>query len=204
MPILPAEPDIFPDDLWDPLCTVRVQKEDRRWWCLHTKPRQEKSVARDLRHKLVPFYLPQVVNESRTPQGRKIRSVLPLFTSYVFLFGDDFERVEALKGNRLAHVLEVKDQTCLDHDLSQIYRMLASGLPVQPEPTIPVGARVRIANGPLTGIEGRVVRRGKRDHFVAAVHFLGSGATVELEDWQVERLPDDDGPEPAGETEAVG
>jgi hypothetical protein len=43
----------------------------------------------------------------------------------------------------------------------------------------------------LTGIEGKVIRRGKRDQFVAVVHFLGSGATVDLEDWQVEQLPDE-------------
>jgi transcription antitermination factor NusG len=69
--------------------------------------------------------------------------------------------------------------------------MLASGLAVVPEPTVPVGARVRILNGPLTGIEGKVLRRGKRDQFVAVVRFLGSGATVDLEDWQVEQIPDE-------------
>jgi transcriptional antiterminator RfaH len=69
--------------------------------------------------------------------------------------------------------------------------MLASGLAVVPEPTVPVGARVRILSGPLTGIVGQVIRRGKRDQFVAVVHFLSSGATVDLEDWQVEQLPDE-------------
>jgi transcriptional antiterminator RfaH len=80
----------------------------------------------------------------------------------------------------------------LHHDLRQIHQMLASGLVVVPEPTVPVGARVRILTGPLTGIEGRVIRRGKRDQFVALVHFLSSGATVDLEDWQVEQLPDEE------------
>ena len=53
---------------------------------------------------------------------------------------------------------------------------------------MPVGARVRITTGPLTGIVGTVIRRGKRDQFVAVVHFLGRGATVDLEDWQVETV----------------
>ena len=79
----------------------------------------------------------------------------------------------------------------MHHDLRQIHQMLASGLAVGAEPVVPVGARVRIMTGPLTGIEGRVIRRGKRDQFVAVVHFLGSGATVDLEDWQVEQLPDE-------------
>ena len=68
--------------------------------------------------------------------------------------------------------------------------MLASGLAVIAEPMVPVGSRVRILNGPLAGIEGKVVKRGKRDQFVAVVQFLGSGAMVELQDWQVEQLHD--------------
>src|SRR6478609_5795204 len=99
MPILPAEPDLYPPDLWQVDSTE--SQEGRRWWCLHTKPRQEKAAARDLRLKQVAYYLPQVIHEDRTPQGRKTRAIVPLFTSYLFLLGDDRERVEALRGNRL-------------------------------------------------------------------------------------------------------
>jgi transcriptional antiterminator RfaH len=186
MPILPAEPDLYPSNLWQ---DEQLQsRQDSRWWCLHTKPRQEKAAARDLRTRGVAYYLPQVVHEDRTPQGRKTRSVVPLFTSYLFLLGDERDRVEALKGNRLAKVLEVADQEALAHDLRQIHQMLSSGLAVVPEPLMPVGAKVRIRTGPLTGIEGTVIRRGKRDQFVAVVQFLGRGATVDLEDWQVEQV----------------
>jgi transcriptional antiterminator RfaH len=200
MPILPTEPDLHPGDLWERHDREESQQEfqGRKWWCLHTKPRQEKASARDLRAQNIPYYLPQVVREERTPQGRKIRSVVPLFTSYLFLLGNDRDRILSMKGNRLVHVLDVPDQEALHHDLHQIHQMLASGLLVVAEPTVPVGARVRILSGPLTGIEGRVIRRGKRDQFVAVVHFLGSGATVDLEDWQVEQVAEEGGRAAAG------
>ena len=191
MPILPAEPDLYPADLWSEV--ESGTRAGETWWCLHTKPRQEKAAARHLRTRAITYYLPQVVHEDRTPQGRKTRSVIPLFTSYLFLRGNDHDRVEALKGNRLVNVLEVADQDRLTHDLRQIHQMLSSGLAVVPEPVMPVGARVRIKSGPLTGIEGTVIRRGKRDQFVAVVRFLGRGATVDLEDWQVERVQDEEG-----------
>ena len=187
MPILPAEPDLHPASLWQ---GGGRGAPTERWWCLHTKPRQEKAVARVLRAQDISYYLPQVVKVDRTPQGRQIRSVVPLFTSYLFLLGDDFARVEALRGNRLVKVLEIVDQETLIQDLRQVHQMLSSGLTVVPEPVMPVGARVRIKTGPLTGIEGTVIRRGKRDQFVAIVQFLGRGATVDLEDWQVERIDD--------------
>lgn len=186
MPILPAEPDLYPADLWEVRETL--DDESRRWWCLHTLPRQEKAVARHLCSQRVAYYLPQIVNESRTPQGRKIRSIAPLFTSYVFLLGNEMDRFFAIKSNRLVRVLTVDDQARLATDLRQIHQLLSSGLTVVPEPVMPVGSRVRITSGPLQGIIGTVIRRGKQDRFSATVEFLGCGATVDLEDWQVERV----------------
>ena len=188
MPILPAEPDFYPPDLWEDPNAIPRSGEEAVWWCLHAKPRQEKATGRELRKLGLTFYLPQVLKEDRTPQGRKIRSVIPLFPGYLFLHGDFNDRLSALCGNRLVSVLEVGDQASLERDLKQIHKMLSSGLLVEPEPTAPVGSRVKIITGPLTGIEGTVIRRGKRDQFVAVVRFLGRGATVDLEDWQVERI----------------
>jgi transcriptional antiterminator RfaH len=159
-------------------------------------PRQEKAVARHLRAARIAYYLPQVVKEDRTPAGRRIRSVVPLFTSYLFLLGDDAERLAALRSNRLVRVMEVPDQDALVHDLRQLHQMLSSGLTVLPEPVMPVGARVRIKTGAMAGIEGIVVRRGKREQFVAMVHFLGQGAMVEFEDWQAEKLDEHPDAEP--------
>jgi transcription antitermination factor NusG len=188
MPILPAEPDIHPQNLWE---AAELGDLTGRWWCLHAKPRQEKAVARTLRIRNIAYYLPQAVKIDRTPQGRKIRSVIPLFTGYLFLLGDEYARVEALRTDRLANVLEVHDQGMLVRELRQIHQVLSSGLVVLPEPTMPVGSRVRIKSGPLMGVVGTVIRRHQRDHFVAVVQFLGRGATVELQDWQVERLDDE-------------
>ena len=44
---------VFPEDLFSAVRT------DRTWWVLHTKPRTEKALARDLRHAGVPHFLPQ-------------------------------------------------------------------------------------------------------------------------------------------------
>jgi len=183
MPILPAEPEIFPDDLWEE--NGPKAGSERRWWCLHTKPRQEKALARALRVREIVHYLPQIAQESRTPGGRKIRSLIPLFPGYMFLLGDDHQRFEALQGNHLANLLAVPDQTALEGELRQIHRLLSSGLPVFPEPTLVVGTSVKILVGPLKGLVGTIVRRGERDRFVALVRFLGKGATIDLQDWQV-------------------
>jgi transcriptional antiterminator RfaH len=190
MPILPAEPEMYPPDLWssedhrpDP-----SHGDGRRWRCLHIKPRREKATARHLREARVPYYLPMVFHESRTPQGRKLRSQVPLFAGYLFLLGDDVERLAAYRTDGLVNCLEVGDQASLDRDLRQIHRVLGSGLPVVPEATHPVGAEVRILGGPLAGLVGTVIRRDGGERFTAVVRFLGRGVSIELQDWQVERV----------------
>jgi transcription antitermination factor NusG len=188
MPILAAEPEMYPVTLWEG--DSAAADPGRRWWCLHTKPRQEKSLARDLRKRRIAHYLPQVVQVSRTPCGRKIRSLLPLFPGYMFLRGNDYDRVEARRGNHLARALDVPDQESLERDLRQIHQLLSSGLPVAPEPSYVVGTKVRILAGPLNGIVGTVIRRDGRDRFVALVHFLGRGARITLRDWQAEQVQD--------------
>jgi transcriptional antiterminator RfaH len=187
MPILPAEPECYPPDLWEHESAVKAQA-DSQWWCLHTKPRQEKSLARDLYNQRLAYYLPQVVREDYTPQGRKTRSIIPFFPSYLFLFGDERARVDALRGNRLVNVLNVVDQATLERDLRQIHQMLRSGLSVSSAHSVSIGSKVKILTGPLEGIEGTVIRRGNRDQFVAVVNFLRQGAVVDLQDWQVERI----------------
>ena len=96
-----------------------------------------------------------MANESRTPGGRKIRSMLPLFPGYMFLHGDDYQRVEAMQGDHLANILEVANQAALEQDLRQIHQMLSSGLPIAPEPTHVVGATIRTLVGPLRGSSAR-------------------------------------------------
>ena len=108
MPILATEPELYPDALWDGegiLADSRLQ-----WWCLHTKPRQEKSLARALRKQGITHYLPQVLNESRTPRGRQIRSKIPLFPGYLFLLGDVQEPRKPLAETISANLLQVPDR----------------------------------------------------------------------------------------------
>ncbi len=188
MPILPSEPDIYPPSLWEAAENPEVF-DGSRWWCLHTKPRQEKATARQLFSRQIPFFLPQIARESRTPAGRRLRSFLPLFPGYVFLLGDEQQRAEALARSNLVQVLEVVDQSGLERDLRQVHRLLSSGFDLTAEPRWPIGSHVRIVSGPLTGLVGLVVRRGKCDRFTALVQFIGQGVTVDLQDWQVEPEP---------------
>lgn len=184
MPILAQETSLFPDDLLEP---SDGRASDRRWWAIHTKPRQEKSLARELLQQEIPFYLP-LVARNRLIRGRKVQSYIPLFTSYVFLFGTDDQRVESLKTNRVAFTLEVPEGERLREDLRQVRQLIDTGAPLTVEARLTPGRRIRIRGGAMAGLEGTVLVRRRQTRLVVAVDFLKQGISVEIDDFLLEPI----------------
>ncbi len=113
--------------------------------------------------------------------GRKRRGMMPLFTSYVFLCGDEQARRLALMTNRVCRTLEVHDQQRLIRELEAIQRALAASANLEPYPAPAVGQRCRIKAGPFEGIEGIVVERRTRARLVLGVHLINNGASLEVD-----------------------
>ncbi len=178
MPILSAEPDRYPADLFDGSAPTAA---GRAWYVLHVRPRQEKSLARQLHAAGVPHYLPSVPRSSRI-RNRVFTAHVPLFPGYLFLFADRDERITALASNRVVHTLEVHDQPRLWDDLRQVHRLLGTGVPVTAESRLAPGTPVEITTGPLAGLCGTVVRTASGRRFVVRVDFIHQGASVLLED----------------------
>ena len=84
MPILAPEPEIYPENLLD--CPDVGHEENRGWWVVHTRPRQEKALARRLAAADIANYVPQVERRYRSPGGRKRVSYAPLFHVYSFVY----------------------------------------------------------------------------------------------------------------------
>jgi transcriptional antiterminator RfaH len=183
MPLLPLEPFVFPDDLLEQ--PAADPEESARWWVLHTKPRAEKSLARRLLRSSTPFFLPLCKRQWRH-RGRLLRSYVPLFPGYVFLRADSPFVFRTVETNLVARVLHVEDQTQLHSDLSRVYCLIATDAPLTPEERLKPGALVEITSGPLAGLEGKVLRRGKQLKFIVEVQFLQSGVSVEIESWMIE------------------
>jgi transcriptional antiterminator RfaH len=175
MPVLAAEPTVYPDDL----LTVPLPGDDQSavWHVLHTKPRQEKSLARELLLKEIAFYLP-LTSRRWDLRGRVMVSHLPLFPGYLFLRAGREDLLTALSTRRVVRQLDVPDQQRLDEDLRQVQRLLSSGLEVDAQDRPVVGQEVEITSGPLTGFRGRVLRTASGNRFVVQVDFIQRGASV--------------------------
>lgn len=182
MPILPQEPDIWPEDLFD------QASPEETWWALYTLPRREKDLMRRLMRMEIPFYGPLIKRRSRSPAGRSRTSYVPLFPGYVFLHGSEEQRYRSLTTNCVSRCLQVSDGGLLAQDLRQIHQLICSDAPLTPEARIEPGMRIRVRSGSLAGLEGVVIRRRGSERLLVIVHFLQQGASVQLEDYQVERI----------------
>jgi transcriptional antiterminator RfaH len=166
---------------------VAVGRFEGRWFVAHTKPRQEKALARDLLRLRDRYFLP-MYEATRRSRRRRWKALLPLFAGYVFVCGSEDDRLVALKTHRIVRLIEVEDQAPLVAELSAIERLLAAGQSVDPRSSLAAGRRCRIRTGPLAGLEGRVERRKDRTRFVVNVTILGQGATVEIDADSVEPM----------------
>jgi transcriptional antiterminator RfaH len=184
VPLLPKETDVFPQDL---LAPDFAQSGNRNWWTLYTRVRQEKSLARELLAWKIPFYLP-LVKQFHLHRGRKRSSFLPLFSSYIFVFATDEERIRALSTDRVAQSLPVADPDGLLRDLRQIQRLIQAEVPLTIESKLQPGTHVRVKSGVLAGLEGVVQARTKPTRLVVLVNMLKQGVSLEVEDFVLDRI----------------
>jgi transcriptional antiterminator RfaH len=186
MPILAPEVSLFPPDLLDR--PTIGDETDARWWALYSLPRREKQLMRRLKTHGLAFYAPVVPKRTRAPSGRVRVSHVPLFSGYVFLYGAGGERYAAMTSNCVSRCLEVPDGRQLTVDLRRIQQLIACGEPLTPEARLDAGRLVRVRSGAFLGMEGVVIRRANETRLLVAVNFLQRGASVLLDDCQVEPI----------------
>jgi transcriptional antiterminator RfaH len=150
------------------------------WWVAHTKSRNEKALAHDLVAKNIRYFLPMTWKVQRRSH-RTLRSLLPLFSGYLFFCGQETERVELLRTNRVANVIIVKDQEKLLKELIQFEQALRAGAPLTPYKYIKAGQRCRVVAGPLLGLEGIVIQIKNVARLLLQIDMLGQAASVEID-----------------------
>ena len=151
-----------------------------QWWVVHTKSRNEKALAHDLIRRKISYFLPMSWKVRRKSR-RTIRSLLPLFGGYLFFCGQENDRIELLRTDRVANLIEVKDQQRLLRELQQVEQALKAGVPVTPHKYVREGQKCRVMAGPLLGLEGVVATTRGATRLVLQVDMLGQAASVEID-----------------------
>jgi hypothetical protein len=165
-----------------PLLPIRGSITDitGEWWVAHCRSRLEKSFAHDLCRLGIDYYLP-LVPRTIFSGGRKRKALHPLFPSYVFFAGSEDARLAALRTDRLANVLPVREQLALINELSAVEKALCSDFAIDLYRHVAIGQRYRIRSGPLEGVTGIVVERADQVTFVIEISMLRQGAAMTVD-----------------------
>jgi transcriptional antiterminator RfaH len=182
MPLLDREPMVFPDHLLR--SEFESVKDAGNWWLLYTKPRMEKAISRSLLAREMGFFLPLYERRWRKG-GRAFHSYLPLFPSYLFLFGDEKSRFAALETKQVVQMQRVEDQAQLHRELMAVYQLVSSDAPLLPEERLQPGTPVEVVAGPFKGLHGKFIRRGAEKRLLVEVQMLQCGVSVEVESWMI-------------------
>src|SRR5579859_2476744 len=162
---------------------------DSAWYALYTRHQHEKMVDQVLTNKGFNTFLPLYATKHNWKDRTKALS-LPLFPCYVFLKGGIERRLQILTTPGIYGLVSSAGQPSAipDLEIEAIRRVIESGARVEAHPYLKCGNWVRVRSGPLTGIEGILVRKKNISRLVLSVEILGTAAAIEVAALQVEAI----------------
>jgi len=140
-------------------------------------------VANDLNAKGVESYLP-VLRELHQWKDRRKPVEVPAFGGYLFARFDATQRnrVRVLETSGVVRLLghQGEPEAVPDSEIESLRLSLNSGAPCTRHPYLANGSLLRIERGPLSGLEGRLVRSANALRLVVCVASVGQAIAVEV------------------------
>jgi transcription antitermination factor NusG len=156
--------------------------EESRWFAAYTSPRHEKHVSRQMERRGIQNFLPLYKSIRRWKDRRKELD-LPIFPGYLFVRMALRERVSVLQVPGVVQLVSFQGRPAPlpDADIEMLQRQLLQGGAAQPHPFLTIGRRVRVTNGPLTGMEGILARKKDKFRVVLSIELIQRSVAVEID-----------------------
>jgi transcription antitermination factor NusG len=164
-----------------------VEKAEPRsaWYAVRVRSNAEKMVHEGLVRKQYESFFPTY--RSRRRWSDRIKELdAPLFPGYTFCRFEAVKRLPILTTpGVIAIVSSSQGPIAVDErELAAVRSMILSGIVVGPWPFLREGEFVAVERGPLTGVEGIVVKVKNQFRLVVSVSLLQRSVAVEIDrDW---------------------
>lgn len=169
---------------------LKMTEDALAWYVIHAQTRKEIEVEMALRQRGLEIFLPMITVPSRR-RDRKVTLRVPLFPGYLFintrLDTKTFHKVikthhvfRFLGNGRPAPIPEV--------EVEGIKAIVSGERLYYPWRFLEKGKKVRVIDGPLTGVEGIILeRREQKRRLVVGVELFQRSVAVDLDDEAVEQ-----------------
>ena len=173
-------------------------REEKHWHAIYVRSRSEKKVLSQLEDQGYTAYLP-LVTQMKQWSDRKKKVEEPLFKSYVFVFSSDKEYIPILNVYGVIKFVCFEKQAVIvpenqilaikkfvsEYERGEEFKMLNSE-------DLKVGQKVRIINGPMKGLTGRLETIRNKRHLIVYIDVVGQSIPVHIPRAKVEPCRDVD------------
>ena len=153
------------------------------WFAVRTTTRWELKASSELSRRGVEIYLP--LCRSKRNWSDRIKVIdQPVFPSYLFARFQPEERIRVLEAPGVRQVVGIGSTPVPleDCEIENLKTLVTASAVLEPWPYLHAGQRVRIERGPLTGVEGFVVRAPHESlRIVVSVDLLQRSVAAEID-----------------------
>jgi transcription antitermination factor NusG len=164
---------------------------DKKWYVIQTKPKNEKKVFLQICQKGIETFLP-LIESIRYWSDRKKKLQVPLFPNYVFVYGNEEERVRAISETygALRYVMfQKKPAVISEQEIQNIKISLKAPERVKIEHiNISEGDLVEITDGLFKGLTGFITQIRGNYKVVVNIREIGASFSVQLNNSEVKLL----------------
>lgn len=164
------------------------RNSSRYWFAVYTKPRHEFKAAAGLMAKQIEYYLPTVTRLKRW-SDRKKNVTEPLLRSYIFIYANEFERLEALEEESVVRCISERGKPFRipAEQILNLKNFVKENYEYSVIDGIIPGKKVRILEGPFAGVEGTIIKVENQKSLAVSIEILNRTAVAHLpEDIKVE------------------
>jgi transcription antitermination factor NusG len=154
-----------------------------RWYAIQVRSRFEFATGNILQSKGFELFVPRYRSKRRW-SDRKVELDLPLFPGYIFCRFDARACRPIITTAGVVRIVGTgKMPSPLEaHEIEAVQRVVQHECKVGPHAFRAVGARVRIQEGPLAGLEG-IVTGHKNRRLILSIALVQQSISIEVEDW---------------------
>lgn len=161
------------------------------WHAVYTKHQHEKSVARSLTQRNLETLLP-LYPQMHKWKDRNQLILSPVFPCYVFVRANLERKAEILRTPGVCWLVGNGGYASrIPPEDLEVVRAVANATHAEPHPFLQAGDRVRVHSGPLSGVEGILIRLRNQFRLILSVQLLNQSAAVEVDLDNVERISPD-------------
>ena len=155
---------------------------DRKWYAVYTVPQHEKSALKQLDIREIESFLPTYETVRVWKNRQRMKLILPLFPTYLFVHINSRERAKVLQSPGVLQIVGNSREYVPLPD-SEV-EFLCSGFcrqRIEPYRDLVIGEKVRIKSGVMQGLQGTLVMKSNSMRFVLTLELINQHAAIQVD-----------------------